>query len=137
MKRNANSELGALLGGKSVRPKSFSRKMRNFFTFCVLADRTPRSGKSQNTGFLGPFGPGQPLALREIRAQNGKTRFPRARGTFGGEIRPSQKFLPKIAQFFYTLRFGPSDRHGREIAKSFAILETFSVKTETHTCIHP
>ena len=25
--------------------------VRNFFTSCVLADRTPRGGKSQNTGF--------------------------------------------------------------------------------------
>ena len=58
--------LGALLGGKSGRPKSFSLKVRNFFTFYVLADRTPTGGKSRNTGFLGHFGLGQPLALREI-----------------------------------------------------------------------
>ena len=65
-------ELWALLGKKPVRPKSFSPKLRIFFTFCVLADqpdRTPRGGKSQNTGFLGPFGLGQPLALREIPDQ--------------------------------------------------------------------
>ena len=43
------------------RPKSFFPKLRNFVTFCVLADRTPTSGKSQNTGFLGTFGLGQPL----------------------------------------------------------------------------
>ena len=54
-------ELGALLGGKSIRPKSFSQKVRNFFTFCVSADRTPTGGKSQNTGFWGTFGLGQPL----------------------------------------------------------------------------
>ena len=29
-------DLGALLGGKSDRPKIFSQKWRNFFTFCVL-----------------------------------------------------------------------------------------------------
>ena len=42
------------------------RKVRNFFTFYVLADRTSTGGKSQNTGFLGHFGLGRPLALREI-----------------------------------------------------------------------
>ena len=25
--------------------------LRNFFTFCVLTDQTPRGGQSQNTGF--------------------------------------------------------------------------------------
>ena len=48
-------------GGESVRPKGFSSKLRNFFTSCLLADRTPTGGKSQITGFLGPFGLGQPL----------------------------------------------------------------------------
>ena len=65
-------ELGALLGEKSVRPKSFSQKVRNFFTSCVLADQTPTGGKSQNTVFLGTFGPGQPSALREILGQTQK-----------------------------------------------------------------
>ena len=54
-------DLGALLGGKSGRPKNFSPKLRIFFTICVFAERTPRGGKSQNTGFVGPFGLGQPL----------------------------------------------------------------------------
>ena len=54
------------MGKKSVRPKSLSQKLRNFFTFCVLADQTPTGGKSQSTGFLGPFGLGQPLALIDI-----------------------------------------------------------------------
>ena len=40
--------------------------VRNLFTFYVLTDRTPRGGKSRNTGVLGHFGLGQPLALREI-----------------------------------------------------------------------
>ena len=40
--------LGALLGGKSGRPKSFSPKVRNFFALYVLADRTPTGGKSEN-----------------------------------------------------------------------------------------
>ena len=46
---------------KNRTPKSFSRKLRNFFAVCVLTDRTPRGGKSQNIVFLGPFGLGQPL----------------------------------------------------------------------------
>ena len=37
----------------------------NFFTFYVLPDRTPTGGKPQNTGILGHFGLGRPLALRE------------------------------------------------------------------------
>ena len=35
---NGKTELGGLLGGKFVRPKTFSPKLRNFFTFCILAD---------------------------------------------------------------------------------------------------
>ena len=54
-------ELGALLGKKYVCPKIFSPKLRNFFTFCVFAGWTPRGGKPQNTGFICPFGLGQPL----------------------------------------------------------------------------
>ena len=65
-------ELGALFGKKSVRPKSFSQKVRKFLTFCVLAERIPTGGKSQNTGVLGPFGPGKPLALREIPGRTKK-----------------------------------------------------------------
>ena len=58
--------LGALLGGKYGSPKSFSPKVRNFFTVYVLADRTPTGGKSRNMGVLGRFGLGRPLALVEI-----------------------------------------------------------------------
>ena len=61
--------LEALLGKKSVRPKIFSPKLRNLFTFYVLADRIPSAGKSQNTGGLGHFGLGQPLALTEIMGE--------------------------------------------------------------------
>ena len=66
-------ELGAHLGGKSIRPKSFSQKVRNLFTICVLANRTRRAGKSQNTGVLDTFGPGRPLALREIPGRTKKS----------------------------------------------------------------
>ena len=66
-RKNVTSRfLGALLGGKSGRPKGFSPKVRNFFTFHVLADRTPTGGKLRNTGFLGHFGLGRPLAHKEI-----------------------------------------------------------------------
>ena len=58
--------LGALWGGKPGRPKSFSPKVRNFFTFSVLADQTTTGGRSRNTGVLGHFSLGQPLALTEI-----------------------------------------------------------------------
>ena len=50
---------GALWGGKSGRPKSFSPRVRNFFTLHILADRTPTGGKSQNTGVSGHFGLGR------------------------------------------------------------------------------
>ena len=59
-------------------------------------------------GHLGEFG---------ARAENRKTQFPGPGGTFRGEIRPLQKFLPEIAQFFYVLCFGRPDPHRREIAK--------------------
>ena len=50
--------------------------VRNFFTLYILADRTPRGGKSQNTGIVGHFGLGRPLVLRlkksRARAENEK-----------------------------------------------------------------
>ena len=51
------------------------------------------------------------------RAENSKTQFPGAGGTFGGELCPPKKFLPEIAQLFYCLCFGRLDPHGWEIAK--------------------
>ena len=94
---------GGISFGKYVRPESFSPKLRNFFIFCVLADRNPTGKKSQNAGFLGPW------HLEKFRAKNRKMQFPGARGTFGGEIPPPQKFLPKIAQLFDVLRFDRPD----------------------------
>ena len=41
--------LGALLEGKSGRPESCSLEVRNFFTFYVLADRTPTGEKSRKS----------------------------------------------------------------------------------------
>ena len=40
--------------------------VRNFFTFSVLANRTPTGRKTRNMGFLGHFGLGRPLAFRGI-----------------------------------------------------------------------
>ena len=40
--------------------------VRNFLTFYVLTDRTPRGGKNAKYKNFGPFGLGRPLALIEI-----------------------------------------------------------------------
>ena len=58
--------------------------------------------------------------------------FPGARGTFGGEIRAPQKFLPEIAQLFDFLRFGRPDSHGQEIAK-YEVCRPFRPKTALGT----
>ena len=55
--------------------------------------------------------------LEKFRVPKRKPQFPRARGTFGGELRPPQKFLTEIAPFLKTLCFGRPDPHGQEIAK--------------------
>ena len=94
--------------------------VRNFFTFHVLPDRIPTGGILQNTGIFGHFGPGQPLALREIPGlgRKWKKQFPGARGTFfGGKSGRPKIFSPKVRNFFQILRFGQRAPHGREIAK--------------------
>ena len=58
--------LGALFWGECGRPKIFSLKVANFFNLPVLADRTRRGGKLRGMEFLGHFGVGRLLALREI-----------------------------------------------------------------------
>ena len=67
--------------------------------------------KGDLLGFWPVLGRGHLFEIR-ARVRNGKPRFPRARGTLGGEIRPPQKFLLKIAHFFYILRFGRPDPQG-------------------------
>ena len=57
------------------------------------------------------------LVKFRARAENRKTQFPGARGTFGEKNRPPQKFLPKSVQLFYILRFDRPDPQGQEIAK--------------------
>ena len=47
--------------------------VRNFFTLSVLPDRTPRGGKSQNMGILGPFALWH-LEKSQAQAENGKKR---------------------------------------------------------------
>ena len=57
-----------------------------------------------------PFWPrAAPWHWQKFRAENRKTQFPGARGTFGEKICPLQKFLPEIAQLVYILRFGRPD----------------------------
>ena len=63
--------------------------VRNFLAFYVLADRTPRGRKSQNTGMLGHFGFGRPLALGEIPGGKQKNRNSLIE-TENGETNPFQ-----------------------------------------------
>ena len=70
--------LEALLGGGSSRPKSFSPKLRIFFTFSFwpLGQPDPQGReitKCEIAKSLGHFGPRQPLALREIPGQKRKS----------------------------------------------------------------
>ena len=86
---------------KSIRPKNFSPALGNIFTFCVFADRTPRGGKSQNTGFLGPLGLGQPLGTwRNSWPKTGKHNFPEVGGLLGNKSARSKIFSPKSCNFF-------------------------------------
>ena len=96
---NGKSQFPSARGPKIKRNVATVPRMgfRNFLTLYGLPDRTPRGGKSQHGGASGRFGPGQPLALRETsraRAEDGKPRFPGARGreiekqiTGGGKFR--------------------------------------------------
>ena len=72
--------------------------------------------KGDLLGFWPVLGRGR-LEKFRARVKNGKTQFPGARGTFGGKIRPPQKFLPEIAQLFCSLCFDRTAPQGREIAK--------------------
>ena len=60
------------LGEKYVLPKSFSQKLRNLFTFCAFADRTPSGGEIAKK-----IGLGRPLTLREIPGQKRKNTISR------------------------------------------------------------
>ena len=92
--------------------------VRYFFTFCILTHRTPRGGKSQTTGVLGPFGLGQRLGIwRNSGPKTEKCNFPELGALLGGKsIRP-KRFLPKSAQLLDCLCFGRPDPQGQEITK--------------------
>ena len=71
------------------------------------------AAKGDLLGFWPVLGRGH-LEKFRARVKNGKTRFPGARGTFGGKNRPPHKFLGKIAHLFYILRFDrPGPRGGK------------------------
>ena len=102
--------LGALLGGKSVCRKKFSQKLRNFFTFCVVGQPDPQGRESQNTGLLGPFGPGQPLALREIPGGKQKSTTSRCffQEQFWGGDPAAPKVSPRNCATFFRFPFWPT-----------------------------
>ena len=87
--------------GKKLRPaQKFLPKNAQLFYILRFGRPNPQWRPIAKYGFSGPFWPREALG----RVKNGKRVFPGATGTFG-EIRPPQKFLPKIAQFFYILCF--------------------------------
>ena len=89
--------------------------VRNFFTLYGLPERTPRGGKSRNTGILGHFGLWHWQKSR-ARTENGETQFPGARGP---EIENQcyHAIRDGCLQLFYILCFGRPDPHGQKIAK--------------------
>ena len=116
-KQAATSPAGPFPGPEQPKPKKKLPRYPGQFpaTFFFLSD--PHVvGNSDLPGVLPVLGRGH-LDKFRARAENRKTQFPGARGTFGGDLRPPQKFLPEIAQLFYILRFGRPDPNGREIAK--------------------
>ena len=78
----------------------------NFFTLCVLPDRTPTGWKSQNTGISGHFGLGterNPGAGPKME----KCNFPVLGALLGGKSGRPKKFPRKCATFLY-LTFWPT-----------------------------
>ena len=61
--------LGALLWGKIRTPQNFRPESAQLFCTFRFGRPDPHGEKSQNTGFLGHFCLGRPLALREIRGR--------------------------------------------------------------------
>ena len=88
-------------GEKTCLPQKFLPEIAQFFYICVLADRTPRGGKSQNRGFLGPFGLGQPLGTqRNCGPKPEKRNFPELGAHLGeNPVRP-KSFSPQLCNFF-------------------------------------
>ena len=88
--------------------------VHNFFTLCVLPDRTPRGRKSQNTDFVGPFGLWH-LQKSRTQAENGKAQFPGARGP--ETEKKYHAIRDGCPQLFYILCFARPDPQGQEITK--------------------
>ena len=66
--------LGALLGGESGRPKSFSPKVRNLLHFTFWPTGPPRAGNRElREGFLRPFWPRRALGTERNSGRNRKT----------------------------------------------------------------
>ena len=86
---------------------------RNFVGSNFFLSVKPPAARNSDLVVFGPLDTGH-LEKFQARAENTKTQFPNARGTFGGEIRAAKKFLPRIVQFFYILCFGQPDRTGRK-----------------------
>ena len=89
---------------------------RKFFGKNFFFVHTP-TGRKGNLVVFWPLLALGTLVKFQARAENTKMQFSGARGTFGGGIRPPQKFLPEIGQFSYGVCFGRPDPQGREIAK--------------------
>ena len=113
-KKHNFPELGTLFRP----PINFLPEIAQLLCILCFGPRDPQGQEIAKYWFFRPFWPRvAPWHLKKFRAENRKTQFPGARGTFGGEICPPQKFLPESVQLFYRLRFGPRDPQGREIAK--------------------
>ena len=78
---------------------------RNFLGNNSFFGRTPTGRKWWLSGILARFGP-ERFEESRARAENTKMQFPGARGTFGGEVWPPQKFLPEFAEPFSAFCFG-------------------------------
>ena len=122
-RRNAIYGARGTFGETIPPPQIFSPNVRNFLTFYVLADRTPMGGKSRNTGFLGHFGLGRPLALRQIPGLDRKRKnaISRSYGLFWGGNPDVPKFSPRRCATFLPFTFwptGPPRAGNREIRGS-------------------
>ena len=82
-----------------------------------MADWTPTGGRTRNTGILGQFGLGRPLALREFPGRKWKnTHFPGATGP-KTEKKCYHPIQDGCLHLFYVLHFGQPALHGRENAQ--------------------
>ena len=87
--------------------------VRNFVTFYVLPDRTPRGGKAQHKGILGHFVLWHSEKSR-ARAENGKTQCPGARGPEIGKNVTTLSGMV-VRNFFTTCVLAERSPRGRKI----------------------